>query len=92
MSKSTEKPVKKKPLTIFSILTKQQEPTDNEELTDFITKPSTQSILVLAHKHKKLDKRKKKIWTALKKSAVILETKKIYDNQVPALITSLAQD
>ncbi len=36
MSKSTEKPVKKKPLTIFSILTKQQEPTDNEELTDFI--------------------------------------------------------
>lgn len=63
-----------------------------EDLKDYIANPSEQSILVLAYKHKKLDKRKKAIWTALKKSAVILETKKIYDNQVPALITSLAQE
>ncbi len=62
-----------------------------EKLTDYIEKPSPQTILVLAHKYKKLDKRKKKIWSALKKNAAILETKKIYDNQIPGLIGNMAQ-
>ena len=61
------------------------------DLASYIAQPSTQSILVLAHKHKKLDKRKKKIWDALKKNAVILETTKLYDNQVPAYVMEFAQ-
>ena len=62
------------------------------KLADYIAQPSPQTILVLAHKHKKLDKRKKKIWTALKKNAVVLDTKKIYDNQVPGLISGMAKE
>lgn len=62
-----------------------------EKLEGYISNPSQQSILVLAHKHKKLDKRKKGIWTALKKNAVVLESKKLYDNQIPNYIISLAK-
>jgi len=74
------------------IVKEAQELSTIEKLADYIEKPSPQTILVIAHKHKKLDKRKKKIWTALKKTAVVLETKKIYDNQVPGLISNLAKE
>ena len=74
------------------IVKEAQELSTIEKLADYIEKPSPQTILVIAHKHKKLDKRKKKIWTALKKNAVVLETKKIYENQVPGLISNLANE
>lgn len=63
-----------------------------DKLTDYFKNPSPQSILVICHKHKKFDKRKKSTWEAIKKNAVILETKKLYDNQIPAYITQLAVD
>ncbi|MBT8229405.1 MAG: DNA polymerase III subunit delta [Bacteroidia bacterium] len=74
------------------IIKEAQELKDIQNLATYISKPSSQSILVLAHKHKKLDKRKKKIWDALKKNATILDAKKLYDNQIPAYIQSIAQD
>ncbi|MBT8232991.1 MAG: DNA polymerase III subunit delta [Saprospiraceae bacterium] len=63
-----------------------------EKLSSYIDNPSTQTILVLAHKHKKFDKRKKAFWAALKKNAVVLETKKLYDNQVPAHIIAKSKE
>jgi len=63
-----------------------------DRLADYFANPSDQTILVLAHKHKSFDKRKKKAWSALKKNAVILESKKLYDNQVPAYVKSIAKE
>lgn len=63
-----------------------------EKLVDYFKQPSPQTILAIAYKHKKFDKRKKKLWDALKKNAVILETKKLYDNQVPGYIIDLARE
>ena len=74
------------------IVKEAQEMSSLVKLADYIAQPSPQTILVLAHKHKKLDKRKKKIWTALKKNAVVLDTKKIYDNQVPGIISTMAKE
>lgn len=73
------------------IVKEAQEMSSFEQLTSYIDQPSEQTILVLAYKHKSLDKRKKKIWSALKKNAIILETKKIYDNQIPAHIVDIAK-
>ncbi len=62
------------------------------ELAPYFSNPSESSILVISHKHKSFDKRKKKAWDALKKNAVILESKKLYDNQIPAYITGIANE
>ena len=63
-----------------------------DKLETYLKNPSPQTILVIAHKYKKVDKRKKGFWNAIKKNAVILETKKLYDNQVPQYITAMAKD
>lgn len=63
-----------------------------ESLTDYFLKPSPQTLLLIAHKHKAFDKRKRKTWDALKKNAIILESKKLYDSQVPNYIINLAKD
>ena len=73
------------------IVKEAQELKNIEGLLPYFENPSQQSILVIAHKHKKLDKRKKKIWDALKKNAVILDAKKLYENQIPAYIQSICQ-
>lgn len=74
------------------IVKEAQEMSSIDKLEAYIANPSESTILVLAHKHKKLDKRKKKIWAALKKNAVILESKRIYDNQIPPFIVNQAKD
>jgi len=53
------------------------------DLTDYIKKPVPHSTVVLCHKYKKIDKR-----TSFGKAAdgagiVVLESKKMYDNQLP---------
>lgn len=55
------------------------------KLIFYAEKPLESTILVLNFKHKKPDKRKK-FFKVLKKNAVIFESKKLYDNQVPAWI------
>ena len=51
-------------------------------LEDYLSQPQTSTILVLAHKHKAFDKRKK-LWKTLSKHAEVVESKKLYDNQLP---------
>ena len=74
------------------IIKEAQSMTSLDKLEKYISNPSSQTILVIAHKHKKVDKRKKGFWNAIKKNAVILETKKLYDNQIPAYIISIAKE
>lgn len=56
-----------------------------ELLSSYAEKPLESTILVLAHKYKTVDARSKLV-KAIKKNGVILTTKKLYENQVPAWI------
>jgi len=62
------------------------------DLLSYFQNPSQQTILAIAYKHKTFDKRKKKLWTALKENAIVLESKKLYDNQIPAHILKIAKN
>ncbi len=53
-----------------------------EELETYFDNPLPSTILVICYKYKKLDKRKK-FGKNLSKKAVVFESKKLYDNQVP---------
>lgn len=68
------------------ILKEAKEMRDLATLEKYVLQPSPTTVLVICHKHKKLDKRTK-FAAALKKNAVVFESKKLYDNQVPAWIT-----
>lgn len=52
-----------------------------EKLVDYAENPQPSTILVFNYKYKTIDKRKK-LYKTLKKSGVIFEGKKLYDNQV----------
>lgn len=67
------------------ILKEAKEMRDLTALERYVVQPSPTTVLVICHKHKKLDLRTK-FATALKKNAVVFESKKLYDNQVPAWI------
>ncbi len=56
-----------------------------EQLESYLNNPQESTILVICHKYKSLDKRKS-IYKSLSKKAVLFESKKLYDNQVPAWI------
>lgn len=58
---------------------------DLDKLEAYAENPQPSTVLVFAYKHKKLDKRKK-ISKLLAKHHVLFESKRIYDNQVPAWI------
>ena len=53
-----------------------------EKLTDYAKNPQLTTVLVLNYKYKKLDKRKA-LYKAIKKTGVVFDSKKLYDNQVP---------
>jgi len=63
-----------------------QEMRDIDGLAVYFEKPAEQTVLVLAHKHKKLDKRKK-IWKTAVAKSTSFESKKVYDNKIPAFIS-----
>jgi DNA polymerase-3 subunit delta len=69
------------------ILKEAQEMKTLKDLQTYIEKPSASTILVIAHKHKRFNMGSK-LGKALKAKAVILETKELYDNQLPAWIES----
>ena len=52
-----------------------------EQLEKYAQNPVPSTVLVFCHKHKKLDG-KTKLAKTLKKTAVFLDTKKLYDNEV----------
>ncbi|NND08030.1 MAG: DNA polymerase III subunit delta [Saprospiraceae bacterium] len=58
-----------------------------QQLQTYIENPLETTILVICHKHKKFDGRTK-LANVVKKNAVLFESKKPYDNQMPAWITS----
>lgn len=55
------------------------------ELINYVEKPTPTTALFICHKHKKFNTATK-FGTALKSHAVILESKELYDNQMPAWI------
>ncbi len=70
------------------IVREAQEIKNFEDLIYYIEKPLRSTILVINYKYKSLDKRKK-IYKALRENAVIFESKKLYDDKIPAWIASL---
>jgi len=60
-------------------------------LAAYLQQPQTSTILVFCYKYKTLDKRSA-VYKSLQKNHVFLETKKMYDNQIPEWITSFVQD
>lgn len=56
------------------------------QLIHYLQNPQPTTILVFAFKHKSLDKRSS-LSKAIQKHAVFLETKKLYDNEIPKWIT-----
>ncbi len=63
---------------------------DFDMLASYFQKPSTQTLLVLAYKKEKFDKRKKTVWAALKDNAEIFESRPIYDDKLPRWIEGYA--
>lgn len=62
-----------------------------KSLVQYIQNPVASTILVFCYKNKSLDKRKS-LYKALKDKAVIVESKKLYDNQVPPWIERYIKD
>jgi len=58
-----------------------------EDLIHYIEHPLKSTILVLNYKYKSPDKRKK-VFKALQEKAVYFESKKLYDDKIPAWINS----
>ena len=61
-----------------------------EALLKYIENPLTSTILVFAHKHKKIDGRIA-LGKMLAKKTIFLTTKRLYDNQVPDWINTFVQ-
>lgn len=57
-----------------------------ESLVAYASQPQPSTILVINYKYKTLDKRKS-LYKTLNKNAVVFESKKLYDNQVPNWIS-----
>ena len=65
--------------------------TSSQQFLNYILNPQPSTILVFCFKYKTIDKRSA-IAKALQKSAVFLETKKLYDNQVPEWINEYVKE
>jgi len=61
-----------------------------EDLEEYTRNPVESTILVLCYKHKKLDQRRAFV-KHIKEKGVVFESEKLYDNKVPAWITSYLQ-
>jgi DNA polymerase-3 subunit delta len=60
-------------------------------LENYVTNPLPSTILVLCHKYKSLDGRKA-LAKALDKHAVLVDSKKLYDNQLPDWVASYCRE
>lgn len=61
-----------------------------EELVHYVKSPLSSTVLVLNYKYGKLDGRKK-LAGEITKNGILFESKKIYENKIPAFITSYLQ-
>ncbi len=73
------------------ILKEAQQMRDLVKLETYASQPTPTTLLLVVHKHKKLDGRTN-FAKAIKKNGVIFESKKLYDNQVPDWITGYLKD
>lgn len=60
---------------------------DEEVLLKYFENPMPNTILVIAYKHGKFDKRKK-VFKAAEKVGVVFESAKLYDDKIPAWVAS----
>ncbi|HEY9046636.1 MAG TPA: DNA polymerase III subunit delta [Ohtaekwangia sp.] len=60
-------------------------------LLDYVTKAVPSTVLVFCHKHKSLDKRKE-LGKKIDQYAVTINTKKLYDNQLPEFVSEYCKD
>lgn len=58
-----------------------------ENLVSYVEQPQPTTLLVICYKYKKLDARKK-LAKAVKKTGVLFESKKLYDDKIPEWITT----
>ncbi len=65
---------------------------DWNNLTGYAEKPLKTTILVLSGKQEKLDKSSKELSKIVTKHGALMESKKLYDNQVPAWITQYLKE
>ena len=56
-----------------------------EQLESYLNNPQPSTLLVICYKYKKIDKRKK-FGKNLRKKALVFESKRLYDNEVPSWI------
>ncbi len=62
-----------------------------EELKHYAKNPVPTTILVISHKEKSIDKRKAFV-KDFTKTGLVFESKQLYENQVPSLITKLVEE
>lgn len=62
-----------------------------DDLVFYVQKPQKTTILVLCHKYKELDKRKK-LAAAIEKAGVVFSSKKLYDNKIPSWAESYIKE
>ena len=62
-----------------------------EALASYAEHPTPKTVLVICHKYKDFDKRKK-LYKNAQKTGVIFESSPIYENKLPAWITSCAKE
>lgn len=71
--------------------TEDKEPASVQEFLNYLKQPQSSTLLLFCYKYKKIDKRVA-IGKALQKHAVFVETKKLYDNQLPDWISVYLQN
>lgn len=62
-----------------------------DNLHHYVQNPNPSTVLVISYKYDKLDGRKK-LALAVKETGVIFESKRVYENKLPAFIASYLQD
>lgn len=63
---------------------------DKETLTAYVKSPNPSTILILCHKHGKLDGRRA-LGGEIKKQGVVFESKRLYDRELPGFVTAYMQ-
>jgi len=62
-----------------------------EDLIYYVENPLKSTLLVIAYKHKKVDKRRK-LYNLLKKNDLVFESTKLYDNKIPDWIINYLKE
>ncbi len=69
------------------IVKEAQELANIEDLIHYVEHPLPSTLLVINYKYRKLDRRKK-LFKALEENGIIFESKRLYDDKIPAWINS----